>query len=59
MPIYLHPYYQSLGYEKGLCPVSEDVYSRIITLPMFPLLKDEDINKVISTTLNILNKFKI
>jgi hypothetical protein len=26
---------------------------------MFPLLKDEDINKVISTTLNILNKFKI
>lgn len=46
MPIYLHPYYQSLGYEKGLCPVAEDVYSRIITLPMFPLLKDEEIEIV-------------
>jgi UDP-4-amino-4,6-dideoxy-N-acetyl-beta-L-altrosamine transaminase len=56
MPIYLHPYYQSLGYEKGLCPVSEDVYNRIITLPMFPLLKDEDINKVINTTINILQQ---
>jgi UDP-4-amino-4,6-dideoxy-N-acetyl-beta-L-altrosamine transaminase len=58
MPIYLHPYYQSLGYEKGLCPVSENVYNRIITLPMFPLLKDEDIEKVIIRTLNILNKYK-
>ena len=56
MPIYLHPYYQSLGYQKGLCPVSEDVYSRIITLPMFPLLKDEDIEKVINTTINILQQ---
>jgi len=56
MPIYLHPYYKSLGYEKGLCPVSEDVYNRIITLPMFPLLTDENIEKVINTTIKILLK---
>jgi len=56
MPIYLHPYYQSLGYEKGLCPVSEDVYNRIITLPMFPLLTDENIEKVINIIIKILLK---
>ena len=53
MPIYLHPYYQSLGYEKGLCPIAEDVYNRIITLPMFPLLKDEEIEVVYNTIIYI------
>jgi len=52
MPIYLHPYYLSLGYTKGLCSVAENIYSQIITLPMFPLLKDTEVeyicNKLIS-----------
>jgi UDP-4-amino-4,6-dideoxy-N-acetyl-beta-L-altrosamine transaminase len=55
MPIYLHPYYQSLGYEKGLCPVSEDVYERMITLPIYPLLKDEEIDIVYNKIINIIN----
>ena len=46
MPIYLHPYYQSLGYKKGLCIEAEKVYEQIITLPIYPLLKDEEINKI-------------
>ena len=46
MPIYLHPYYQSIGYNRGLCPVSEIVYECIITLPCFPLLKDEELNYI-------------
>jgi UDP-4-amino-4,6-dideoxy-N-acetyl-beta-L-altrosamine transaminase len=54
MPIYLHPYYQTLGYKKGLCPIAENIYERIITLPMFPLLKDEEINIICNTLLNIL-----
>jgi perosamine synthetase len=54
MPIYLHPYYESLGYKKGLCPESEKVYEEIITLPMFPLLKDEEICKVIDILISIL-----
>jgi perosamine synthetase len=54
MPIYLHPYYESLGYKKGLCPESEKVYEEIITLPMFPLLKNEEINKCVDILCNIL-----
>ena len=46
MPIYLHPYYQNLGYKKGLCPVSESVYESMITLPCFPLLRDEELNHI-------------
>ena len=56
MPIYLHPYYQKLGYEKGLCSESEKVYKQMITLPIFPLLKDEEINFICQTMINIINE---
>lgn len=55
MPIYLHPYYESLGYKKGLCPEAEKVYKQIITLPMYPLLKDEEIIKVVEKINMIIN----
>lgn len=47
IPVYYHPYYQALGYQKGLCPVAEEVYKGIITLPLYPSMSDEDIQDVI------------
>ena len=46
MPIYLHSYYQNLNYKKGLCPNAEELYNQIITLPVFPLLEDHEIDYV-------------
>lgn len=46
MPIYLHSYYQNLNYKKGLCPNAEEIYNQIITLPIFPLLKDEEVDYI-------------
>ncbi len=45
-PIYLHSYYQNLNYKKGLCPNAEEIYNQIITLPIFPLLKDEEVDYI-------------
>lgn len=39
VPLYLHPYYQRLGYEKGLCPVAEKAYGEIMTLPLWVGMK--------------------
>jgi UDP-4-amino-4,6-dideoxy-N-acetyl-beta-L-altrosamine transaminase len=47
IPIHTQPYYQSLGFKKGDFPVAEDFYNRAITLPLFPLLKDVEIERVI------------
>jgi UDP-4-amino-4,6-dideoxy-N-acetyl-beta-L-altrosamine transaminase len=47
IPVYLHPYYQKLGYEKGLCPKAEEFYNRIISIPIYPDLTEEEQNKVI------------
>ncbi len=57
MPIHLHPYYQSLGYEKGICPVSEEIYTKIITLPIFPLLSDDEVKIVADKLIMILKSF--
>lgn len=55
MPIYLHSYYQSLGYERGLCPEAEKVYEQIITLPIYPLLKDEEVETVCEKITSLVN----
>ncbi len=47
IPVYLHPYYQKLGYKKGICPNAEDFYTRQISIPIYPAMNDEDINFVI------------
>ncbi len=47
MPVYLHPFYRERGYAPGLCPVAEAAYERILTLPIFPRMSDEDTGDVI------------
>lgn len=47
LPVYRHPYYEALGYSKGLCPEAEKHYEQIITLPLFPKMTDQDVSDVI------------
>ena len=42
IPVYLHPYYQKLGYRKGLCPVAESWYAREISLPLYPFISEKE-----------------
>ncbi len=55
IPLYWHPYYQSLGYKKGSCPVSEDFYERIISIPIFPNLTEKDQDYVIEAIKGFFN----
>jgi perosamine synthetase len=48
IPVHLHPYYRkTFGTGEGLCPAAEKAFAQIISLPMFPGLKDEDIGEVL------------
>ena len=49
IPVYFHPYYQKLGFKKGLCPNAEWLYNRIISLPLFPKMTNHDIDWVIKS----------
>ena len=46
IPVYLHPYYQSLGYSKGICPNAEKSYAEIMSLPMWVGMNEVDIDRV-------------
>ncbi|MFQ5915467.1 MAG: UDP-4-amino-4,6-dideoxy-N-acetyl-beta-L-altrosamine transaminase, partial [Nitrospinota bacterium] len=51
--VHLHPYYRrNFGYEKGLCPVAESLFPRLMTLPLFPSMAGSDQDDV----LKALNK---
>lgn len=56
MPIHLHTYYQTLGWKKNDFPVSEKVCNQILSLPIFPTLSQNDINKVINTLLSFVKR---
>ena len=56
IPVYLHPYYQQLGYKKGLCPKAELLYESIITLPLYPGLSDADAEYVIDSVRSVIRK---
>ncbi|MDE2001767.1 MAG: UDP-4-amino-4,6-dideoxy-N-acetyl-beta-L-altrosamine transaminase [Patescibacteria group bacterium] len=54
IPVYQHPYYRKLGYQKELCPVAEDFYSGEISIPIYPSLEEGDQRKVIVALREIL-----
>src|SRR5699024_3816886 len=47
IPVYWHPYYEKLGYTRGLCPVAESWYEQALTLPIHPGMTEEDVKYVV------------
>jgi len=47
-PIHLQPACASYGYARGLLPVTEDVTERIVSLPLYAELTDEQLQAVVN-----------
>ncbi len=58
IPVYLHPYYQQLGYTKGTCPAGEDYYLREISIPIYPSMSSHEINTVVSMLFAVFKESK-
>lgn len=58
IPVYYHPYYQELGYKKGLCPNAEKLYERMITIPLHPKMNDKDVEDVVMALKKVLNYYR-
>ncbi|MBU1105387.1 MAG: DegT/DnrJ/EryC1/StrS family aminotransferase [Candidatus Riflebacteria bacterium] len=59
IPLHLHPYYRDrYDYKLGDFPVSEDLYEREISLPIYPKMSEADVERVISAVLEIVNKYR-
>ena len=58
VPVPWHPYYRELGYEPGNWPVAEDAYERMLSLPIFPTMTEEDIDDVFEALKKVLGAYR-
>ncbi|WP_316720020.1 DegT/DnrJ/EryC1/StrS family aminotransferase [Terrisporobacter petrolearius] len=56
--MHLQPYYKKLGYEEGLCSNVEDLYNKMITLPLHANMSDKDLQDVVLAVNKVLNYYK-
>lgn len=59
IPTYYFPYYEKLGYKKGICPNAEKLYSEMISLPLYYGMSDEDVDSVITAVKKICEYYGV
>ncbi|HXJ90010.1 MAG TPA: UDP-4-amino-4,6-dideoxy-N-acetyl-beta-L-altrosamine transaminase [Candidatus Binatia bacterium] len=58
IPVHLHRYYRDrFGYKGGEYPVAEQAYDRLVSLPMFSGMIDQDVSDVINAVHKVLTHF--
>jgi len=59
MPVHQHLYYsESFNLRDEDYPIATAVFPRLISLPIYPGMKDESVDKVIDVLIDMLTKFK-
>lgn len=59
IPLHLHPYYkETYGYSPGDFPEAFYVYRRIVSLPIYPGMADEDVSDVIEAVKDIAARYE-
>jgi perosamine synthetase len=59
IPVHLHPYYVEVVHtRRGQCPVAEEAYERLLSLPMFPGMTDADVDDVVSAVGKVLAYYR-
>lgn len=59
IPTYYFPYYEKLGYKRGICPKAERLYEEIISLPLYYAMSDQDVQDVICAVTKIAEYYKV
>ena len=50
--VYNQPLYQSMGFNKGLCPNAEKAAEEVLSIPVHPALSKQDLEKIVSVIRN-------
>jgi perosamine synthetase len=60
IPVHLHPFYRNrFGTAPGMCPVAEAAYERLLSLPIFHGMSDDDVDSVIETVTNLVRSYTV
>jgi dTDP-4-amino-4,6-dideoxygalactose transaminase len=56
IPVHLHPYYrEKFGYQRGDFKQAEYLYERIVSLPLYPGMTEDDVHDVIRAVRKLLS----
>lgn len=58
IPVHTQPYYEQLGYQRGICPIAETWYEAVVTLPLFPKMTDDDITDVVTAVKKVVRAYR-
>jgi perosamine synthetase len=59
IPVHLHPYYrEKFGYKGGEFPIAEEAYARLISLPMFHAMTEQDVDDVIEAVRKVVGSYR-
>ncbi|MFV9510481.1 UDP-4-amino-4,6-dideoxy-N-acetyl-beta-L-altrosamine transaminase [Tepidibacillus sp. LV47] len=58
IPVHLHPYYQKLGFKYGDYPLAEKAYEAAISIPLYPKMTKEEVQRVIEAIFDIAKTYK-
>lgn len=59
IPLHIHPYYRdTYNYKPEDFPVAYETYKRIVSLPAYPKMTDEDVQRVIGVVKDVCKRFR-
>lgn len=58
VPVYWFPYYKEFGFQKGLCPKAESLYEGMMSIPLYPLMTDQDMQDVVNAIKKIVDAYR-
>jgi len=65
MPAFLHPYFKWVGHpdvctlEGSIAPRAENLYNRLLTLPLFPGMSQRDIDDVVEAVYRVMKYYAV
>lgn len=57
-PLHLHPYYSELGWRPYHCPVATREWERLLSLPLFPSMRTDQVQRVADAVAQLCKRFK-
>jgi perosamine synthetase len=60
IPVHLHPFYRNrFSTGPGMCPVAETTYERLLSLPLYHGMTDDDVDTVIQSVSNVIRTYAV
>jgi perosamine synthetase len=59
IPVPWHPYYQKLGCRRGQWPAAESEYERLLSLPLWPGMTDQDLDDTVAGVRKVVAAYRV